>query len=138
MDEEQRAQTLRNLQGELRGELEHFQDLAQRNRTRAQRKRERIVLEREQQKRRCVVLRAGGRSGVRIAARTGIGRQTLLRWHREDALFRTAYDAVYDAWKRGDDQAVNLLLKAYRPEKPGKVRLTNDQDQPLMAGLASR
>ena len=75
--EETTARALRDLEIELTAELEHFRALAARNRLRAQRQREKAMIERERQKRRAVELRAGGRSGVRIAARMGIGLRTL-------------------------------------------------------------
>jgi hypothetical protein len=75
------------------------------------------MLERETQKRRAVVLRSGGRSGKRICARLGIGRETLARWFRQDAAFRACYDAVFNAWKQGDDGAVKVLLQAFHPER---------------------
>jgi hypothetical protein len=120
LNQEQRAQTLRDLESELRGELEHFRSLAARNRLRAQRERDRAMIERERQKRRCVELRAGGKSGVRIAARVDIGIQTLRRWERGDPAFSAAYHGVYERWKAGDDQAVKVLLAGYHPERQSR------------------
>ena len=75
------------------------------------------MIEREQQKRRAVELRAGGRSGVRIAARIGIALRTLRRWTVSDAGFRVSYQGVYRLWKAGDDQGIRVLLAGYHPER---------------------
>src|SRR5208337_929574 len=118
--EGQKIKALVDLQSELRGEIGHFQDLAQTNRLRAQKEREKALKEMFQQRRRAVELRAQGRSGVKIAARIGIGLQTLRRWERQDTAFRTAYFGVYDRWKADDQEAVKLILRDYHPERPGK------------------
>jgi hypothetical protein len=117
--EETTARALRDLEIELTAELEHFRALAARNRLRAQRQREKAMIERERQKRRAVELRAGGRSGVRIAARMGIGLRTLRRWTVEDDAFRVAYQGVYILWKQGDDKGLKLFLAGYHPERAG-------------------
>ena len=123
--ESRTVRMLRDLESGLRADLERFRYLADRNRTWRRRRRELDMKERLLQMRRCVELRAGGRSGVRIAARVGIALRTLRRWEKENAAFRTAYIGVYERWKADDDEAVKVLLASYHPE-----RQATDQGEP--------
>ena len=73
--------------------------------------------ERREQMRRCVELRAQGRSGVRIAARVGIGLRTLRRWTDQDETFGSVYNSAYRLWQQGEDEALRLLLAGFHPER---------------------
>jgi len=123
--EENTARILQDLEDELREDLERFRAMAERNKGWRERRRAREMREREQQKRRAVVLRAGGRSGVRIAARIGISLRTLRRWTREDETFSSVYDSAFSLWRDGQDQALRLLLTGYHPEKQERERVAS-------------
>lgn len=85
------------------------------------RKRDSIMKERHDQMRRAVELRAGGRSGVRIAARLGIALRTLRNWQSGEPAFRVNYETAYRLWKAGDDEGIQALLKAYHPERESRT-----------------
>ena len=138
-EEARTARLLEDLESDLTGQLEHFRALAARNKARAARNRERLMIEREAQKARAVRLRSAGRSGTRICGRLGIGRQTMVRWLREDASFRTAYNAVFDAYRRLDDEAIKLILRDYHPDRAtadGQNHTLNGRAQKELGELA--
>lgn len=121
--EDKSFRILQGLEDKLYADLEHFRALAKRDRELRARRRARELRERLQQRRRCIELRAGGRSGVKIAARVGIALRTLRRWQREDATFRVAYDSAYRLWKAGDDEGLRVLLAQYHPERQAREKV---------------
>ena len=110
----------------VEADREHVLQVVARERLRRTRRREQVMLERERGKRRAVELRAGGRSGVRIAARLGIGLRTLRNWQSQDEDFRAHYEGVYMLWKQGNDVGLRALLGSYHPERQGT------RDRPTM------